>query len=249
MGKLENKVAVITGGSSGIGLATARLFAEEGAFVYLAGRRELELQEAVRQLGDRASAVVADVTSSEDLNRLWHAVRLEHGGVDTIVTAAGIVEHGTLAESTPEHFDRTFAVNTRGTFITVQAGLPLLRAGGAVVLFGSSIAHVGLPMYTAYAASKAAVRSFGRSWAAELKHRDIRVNVLSPGATDTPMIDGQFPSREIADGARAMMREMIPMGRLGRPEELARAALFLASDESSYMTGFEMVVDGGQIEL
>jgi len=249
MGEMDGKVAVISGGSSGIGLATAKRFVEEGAYVFITGRRAGELEKAKRVLGRNVTIVQGDVANLADLDRLYKTVEKEKGGVDIIVANAGVVETVTLAEATPEHFDRTLGVNARGTFFTVQKALPLLRRNGAIVLVASCVANMGVPMYTTYGATKAAIRSFARSWAAELKDRGVRVNTLSPGATDTPIIDGQFATKQKADDAKKMFAEKTPLGRIGRPEELAAAALFLASDDSSYVTGIDLVVDGGMIQV
>ncbi len=199
--------------------------------------------------GRNVSTVQGDVAKLEDLDRLWATVREERGVVDVIVANAGFAQQVTLADATPEHFDAIFGVNARGTFFTVQKALPLLRDGGSIVLVSSSGHLVGIPVYTAYSAAKAAVRSFARSWSAELKGRGIRVNVLSPGPVDTPIFDVQFPAREIAEAAKAQFAAMIPMGRIGRPEEIASAALFLASDDSSFSTGIDLLADGGQTQL
>ena len=249
MGKLNGKVAVITGGSSGIGLATAKRFVAEGAFVFLIGRRAGELEKAKSAIGRNVTVVQGDVARLDDIDRLYDVVRAEKGGVDIIVASAGVVETVTLAQATPAHFDRTFGVNARGTFFTVQKALPILRDQGAIVLIASCVANMGIPVYTTYGATKAAIRSFARSWAAELKERGIRVNTLSPGATDTPIIDGQFKSQEESGAAKKMFAERTPLGRLGKPEELAAAALFLASDDSSYVTGIDLVVDGGMTQV
>ncbi len=249
MGKLTGKVAVITGGSSGIGLATAKRFVEEGAYVFITGRRAGELEKAKRILGPNATVVQGDVAELDDLDRLYQTVKKEKGGVDIIVANAGIVETVTLAEATPEHFDRTFGVNARGTFFTVQKALPLLRHNGSVVLVASCVSNMGVPMYTTYGATKAAIRSWARSWAAELKERGVRVNTLSPGATDTPILESQFKTEEKIDEAKQMFAARTPLGRIGRPEELATAALFLASDDSSYVTGIDLVVDGGMTQI
>jgi NAD(P)-dependent dehydrogenase (short-subunit alcohol dehydrogenase family) len=190
-----------------------------------------------------------DVSKLEDLDRLWATVKREKGAVDVIVASAGFVETVTLSQATPEHFDKTFGINARGTFFTVQKALPLLRNNGSIVLVASCVSNMGIPMYTTYGATKAAMRSFARSWAAELKDRGIRVNTLSPGATDTPIIDGQFTTKEEADGAKKMFAERTPLGRIGKPEELAAAALFLASSESSYTTGIDLVCDGGMTQI
>ncbi len=245
MKKLDGKVAVITGGSSGIGLATAKRFVEEGAYVFITGRRQSELDKARVEIGRNVTTVRGDVSKLEDLDALYKTVAAEKKRLDIVVASAGFVEFGFLATATPDHFDKTFNINARGVFFTVQKALPLLNDGGSIILVSSGVHLKGFPQYTVYAATKAALRSFARSWAMELKDRQIRVNTLSPGATDTPIIDGQFKSKEEADRARAKFSELTPLGRLGRPEELASAAYFLASDESSYVTGTDLVVDGG----
>lgn len=249
MGKLNGKVAVITGGSSGIGLATAKRFVEEGAYVFIAGRRASELEKAKSAIGRNVTVVQSDVANLDDLDRLWNQVKAEKGGVDIIVASAGFVDTVTLAEATPEHFDKTFGINARGTFFTVQKSLPLLRKNGSVVLVASCVANMGVPMYTTYGATKAAIRSFARSWAAELKDRGIRVNTVSPGAIDTPILASQFDTQEEVDALKKMFAETTPLGRIGRPDEIAAAALFLASDESSYITGIDLVVDGGKTQI
>jgi NAD(P)-dependent dehydrogenase (short-subunit alcohol dehydrogenase family) len=249
MSKLKGKVAVITGGSSGIGLATAQRFVNEGAHVYITGRRQAELDKAVAAIGSAVTAVKGDVSNLEDLDVLYRRIAADRRKVDIVVANAGFVEWGYLPTATPEHFDKTFNINARGVFFTVQKALPLMSDGGSVILVASGAHLKGIPQYTVYGATKAAVRSFGRSWAAELKGRKIRVNTLSPGATDTPMFDGQFKSKEEAEGAEKYFSEIITLGRLGRPDELASAACFLASDESSYITGADLVVDGGWTQV
>ena len=249
MSKLSGKVAVITGGSSGIGFATTQRFVQEGAHVYITGRRQAELDKAVAALGNAVTAVKGDVANLDDLEALYRKIAADRRKIDIVVANAGFVEWGYLPTATPEHFDKTFNINTRGVFFSVQKALPLMNDGGSIILV-ASCAHVkGLPQYTVYAATKAAVRSFGRTWAAELKERKIRVNTLSPGATETPMIDAQFDSRVEADGARQHFSGLITLGRLGRPDEIASVACFLASDESSYMTGTDLVVDGGWTQV
>jgi NAD(P)-dependent dehydrogenase (short-subunit alcohol dehydrogenase family) len=245
MSKLNGKVAVITGGSSGIGLAAAKKFVEEGAHVFIMGRRQGELDKAKAEIGKNVSTVQGDVASLSDLDRLYQTVKSEKGGVDIVVASAGVVERVLTEDATPEHFDKTFGVNARGVYFTVQKALPLLRKGGSVVLVSSGLHLKGFPEHGTYAATKAAVRSFARTWAMELKDRGIRVNTLSPGAIDTPIIDGQFKTKEDADGARAFFAGMTPLGRIGRPEEMAAAILFLASDDSSFSTGIDLVADGG----
>ncbi len=245
MSKLQGKVAVITGGSSGIGLATAKRFVEEGAHVFITGRRKAELDKAKAQIGRNVSTVQGDVANLQDLDHLFATVKAEKGVVDVVVTSAGFVEHQTIDVATPEHFDKTFGINARGVFFTVQKALPLMKRGGAIVLVSSGLHKKGFVAHGTYSATKAALRSFARTWAVELKDRGIRVNNLSPGAIDTPIIDGQFKTAEEAAGAKKMFAQMTPLGRIGRPEEMAAAALFLASDESSFMTGSDLVADGG----
>jgi NAD(P)-dependent dehydrogenase (short-subunit alcohol dehydrogenase family) len=249
MSKLNGKVAVITGGSSGIGLASAKLFAEEGAHVYITGRRQAELDKAVAAIGRNVTAVQGDAASLEDLDRLYRLVRETHGRVDVVFANAGLVEHQTIDTVTPEHFDKTFDLNVRGVLFTVQKALPLMSRGGSIILTASIVAVKGLPAHGVYGATKAAVRSFARTWTTELKERGIRVNSLSPGATDTPIIDGQFTSKEQAEAAKASFASATPMGRIGRPQELAAAALFLASDDSSFITGIDLQVDGGLVQV
>ena len=249
MGKLTDKIAVITGGSSGIGLAAAETFVREGAYVYITGRRQEELYKAQKLIGKNARAVQGDVANLADLDRLYATIKAEKGALDIIVANAAFVEVVPTASVTPEHFDRTFNVNARGTFFTVQKGLPLLRDKGSIVLVSSGAHLKGIPFYVTYSATKAAMRSFAGSWAADLKDRGIRVNTLSPGPIDTPIIDGQFKTKEEADAAKTRFVQMTPLGRLGRSEEMAAAILFLASDDSSYSTGIDLAADGGLTQL
>jgi NAD(P)-dependent dehydrogenase (short-subunit alcohol dehydrogenase family) len=243
MSKLKGKVAVITGGSSGIGLAIARRFVEEGAHVFITGRRQSELENAVSEIGGNVTAVQGDVSSLADLDRLYQTVRNEKGVVDIVIANAGFVERRLTELVTPEHFDRTFGINARGAFFTVQKALPLMARGGAIVVVSSGLHLKGLPEHATYSATKAALRSFVRTWAVELKDCGIRVNTLSPGAVETPIIASQFKTREEADAAKAVFAQMTPLGRIGRPEEMA-AALFLASDDRSFSTGIDLVADG-----
>ncbi|MBX7453874.1 SDR family oxidoreductase [Mycolicibacterium sp. 3033] len=244
--RLANKVILVTGGSTGLGLAIAQSFGREGAHVYITGRREDALDAARASIEGRVTALAADSTMPDDLTRVVEAIRLGSGHLDVIVANAGSIERTNFGDITEDHFDRTFDLNARGTLFTVQTALPLLRPGGSIVLVGSITAFKGLPGSTTYSATKAAVRSYARTWAAEFADRGLRVNVLSPGPFDTPIIDaqaeyfGQDPT-----ALRAEMATHVPMGRLGRPEELAAAAVFLASDESSFMTGAELCIDGG----
>lgn len=249
MGKLTGRTAVITGGSSGIGLATAKKFIAEGAYVYITGRREEDLAKASAELGGGVVTVQGDIANLDDLDRLWAQVKRERGSVDVIVTNAGIAEAATLPEATPEHFDKTFGINARGTFFTVQKALPLLNNGGAVVLVAGVGHMLGWADFTAYSGSKAAVRSFARSWAAELMGRNVRVNSVSPGPVETPILDGLFAGATDADAVRAGLAGSVPMGRLGAAEEIAEAITFLASDDASFITGTDMAVDGGTTQL
>jgi NAD(P)-dependent dehydrogenase (short-subunit alcohol dehydrogenase family) len=243
--QLKNKVAVITGGSSGIGLATARRFVQEGAYVYITGRRQGELDQARALIGKNVTAVKSDVASLADLDHLYQVVAAEKAGVDIVFANAGFIEHKTIDQLTPEHYEKTFNINVRGVMFTVQKALPLMKRGGSIILNSSIVADKGLPAHGAYGATKAALRSLAMTWTVELKDRGIRVNTLSPGATDTPIIDGQFSTKTQADAARESFSSKTPLGRLGRPEELAAAVLFLASDSSSYITGIDLPVDGG----
>src|SRR5438067_5757759 len=245
MPKLQGKVAVVTGGSSGIGLATAKRFVEEGAFVYITGRRQTELDKAVSLIGDSVTAVQADVSNLADLDRLYAKVASEKGKIDILFAGAGIVDPQPLAETTEESFDKVFAINTRGLAFTVKKALPLLNDGGAIIVITSIAENKGIPGFTAYSATKAAVRSFVRTWTAELKDRRICVNAISPGPIDTPIFDQQAPTKEGAEQARAQFAAAVPFGRLGRPEEIASTALFLASEEASFIAGVDLPVDGG----
>jgi NAD(P)-dependent dehydrogenase (short-subunit alcohol dehydrogenase family) len=249
MSKLSGKVAVITGGSSGIGLAAARRFVDEGAYVFVTGRRQLELDKARAAIGRNVTAVQGDVANLADLDRLYAQIKAEKGVIDIVIASAGFVEHASIDTATPEHFDKTFGINARGLFFTVQKALPLMTRGGAIVLVSSVLHLKGLPAHGTYSATKAAVRSFARTWAMELKDRGIRVNTLSPGAIDTPIIDGQFKTRQEAAGARAMFAQLTPLGRIGQPDEMASAALFLASNDSSFSTGIDLVADGGLTQV
>lgn len=247
--KLAGKIAVITGGSSGIGLATAKRFVEEGAHVVITGRRENELKEAATLIKKNVTTVVGDVSRLEDLDRLYALVKEKHGHIDILFANAGAGTIAPLAVATEAHFDQTFDVNVKGVFFTVQKALPLFKDGGSIVL-NSSVSNVlGLPAFTAYAASKAAVRNFARGWAKELIDRKIRVNCVSPGAIDTPALATTTGlTAEQAEQAAAQFITQIPMGRRGTPEEIAAAVTFLASDESSYITGIDLPVDGGMAQ-
>jgi NAD(P)-dependent dehydrogenase (short-subunit alcohol dehydrogenase family) len=250
MKQLEGKVAVITGASSGIGLATAKRFVDEGAHVVITGRREKELKEAAASIKKNVTTVVSDVSRLDDLDRLYAVVKEKHGHIDILFANAGAGTIAPLAAATEAHFDQTFDVNVKGMFFTVQKALPLFKDGGSIIL-NSSVSNVlGLPGFTAYAASKAAVRNFARGWAMELKDRKIRVNCMSPGAIDTPALATTTGlTAEQAEQAVAQFTTQIPMGRRGMPEEIAAAVAFLASDESSYITGIDLPVDGGMAQV
>src|SRR6202049_4554041 len=243
MGKLQGKVAVITGGTEGIGLAVAQLFVREGAYVFITGRRQRELDEAVTAIGSNVTGVQGDVAKLADLDRLYETVGKVKGRIDIIFANAGVGEFVPFGKVSEEHFDKLFNINVRGTLFSVQKGLPLLNDGGSIILTGSVAGSKGTPAFGVYGATKAALRCLVRGWTIELKDRHIRSNVLSPGPTQTPAIDQQPPD------AIARIVSTIPMGRMGKPEEIAKAALFLASDDSSFVTGIELFVDGGRAQI
>jgi NAD(P)-dependent dehydrogenase (short-subunit alcohol dehydrogenase family) len=245
MARLDGKIAVITGGSSGIGLATAQRFVQEGAYVFITGRRQSELDKAKALIGDGVTTVAVDSTNSADQDTLFATVLEEKGALDILVVNSGRVEPEELGKITEENFDLTFDLNARATLFTVQKALPLMRDGGSVILIGSVAGYTGIPGYSTYSATKAALRSYTRTWTREFNDRGIRFNTLSPGPIDTPIMDLQADSPEGADAIRAQFAAAIPLNRMGRPEEIAAAALFLASDDSSFVAGAELSVDGG----
>jgi NAD(P)-dependent dehydrogenase (short-subunit alcohol dehydrogenase family) len=245
MSRLDGKVAVITGGSSGIGLATAQRFVQEGAYVFITGRRQSELDKATALIGDGVTALAVDSTISADQDKLFATVLEEKGGLDILVTTAGRVEPEELGKITEKNFDLTFDLNAKATLFTVQKALPLLREGASVILVGSAAASAGVNGYSTYSATKAALRSYTRTWTREFNDRGIRFNTLSPGPIDTPIMDLQADSPEAAAEIRATFAAAVPLNRMGRPEEIAAAALFLASDDSSFVAGAELMVDGG----
>lgn len=249
MGRLQGKVAVVTGGSSGIGLAVAKRLVDEGAHVFITGRRASELEKAKADLGRNVTAVQGDVAKLEDLDRLYATVKAEKGSVDIIIANAGIVEFIPFEETTVGHFDNTFGVNARGTYFTVHKALPLLKDGASIVLIGSTAHLSGVPVLSTYAATKAAIRSFARTWTSALASRRIRVNTVSPGATDTPIFDTVATTKEQSDAMKAGMAADVPLGRIARPEEIASAVFFLASDEGSFVNGVDLAVDGGASQI
>src|SRR5882762_9289125 len=243
MGKLQGKVAVITGGATGIGFAAAKLFVDEGAYVFITGRRQKELDEAVKAIGDNVTGVQGDVSKLADLDRLYEIVKVEGRRIDVVFANAGLGEFAPLGSITEEHFDKLFNINVKGALFTVQKSLPLLNDGSSIILTGSVASAKGTPAFWVYGATKAAIRNFVRGWTVELKDRRIRSNVLSPGPIDTPII-GEQPQ-----DAMARILSTIPMGRMGEADEVAKAALFLASDDSSFVTGIELFVDGGRAQI
>jgi NAD(P)-dependent dehydrogenase (short-subunit alcohol dehydrogenase family) len=243
MGKLEGKVAVITAATSGMALATAKLFVEEGAYVFITGRRQDKLDEAVKTIGSNVTAVQGDAANLADLDRLYETVKREKGKIDVLFASAGFGEFARLDEVTEQHFDKTFDLNVRGTLFTVQKALPLLNDNASVFLNGSIASIKGFPTFGVYSASKAALRSFARTWLLELKERKIRVNLLSPGTIDTPALD------PLGADAKAFFASQIPRGEMGSPEEIATVALFLASSDSSFVNGIELFVDGGTAQV
>jgi NAD(P)-dependent dehydrogenase (short-subunit alcohol dehydrogenase family) len=255
MKKLEGKVAVITGGSSGIGLATAQRFVSEGAYVFITGRRQSELDAAIKQIdknNNNVTGVQGDVSNLTDLDRLYATTKEQKGRIDILFANAGVGELAPLGEITEDHFDKTFSINVKGVLFTVQKALPLFQddgGGGSIILNASIASSKGVEALSVYSATKAAVRSFARSWTVELKHRKIRVNAISPGPIDTPGVSGLVQSEEQIEQFKTSIVSAVPMGRMGSPDEVAKAASFLASDDSSYITGIELFVDGGMAQI
>src|SRR5919202_1790730 len=250
MKKLKDKVAVITGGNSGIGLATAQRFVEDGAYVFITGRRQNELDAAVKQIGENnISGVQGDVSNIADLDRLYTMVEEQKGSIDILFANAGVSEFAPLETITEAQFDKIFSVNVKGLLFTVQKALPLFHDGGSIILNGSSGGSKGIGATSVYSASKAAVRSFARTWTVDLKHRKIRVNTISPGPIDTPIFDSVAQTEEEINQINANLVAAVPIGRMGSPDEIAKAVSFLASDDSSYITGIELCVDGGMAQI
>lgn len=247
--KLEGKIALVTGGSTGIGLATAKQFVAEGAYVYITGRRQPELDAAVKTIGSNVTAIRADASILADLDRLYAQIKQEKGRLDVLFANAGGGEFAAIGSITEEHFDKTFNTNVKGLLFTVQKALPLIPNGGAIVLNASIVSIKGMPGFGVYSATKAAVRSFARTWTHELKDRQIRVNVVSPGPIDTPGVAGLVQTEEERKGLFAQLTSIVPLGRIGRPEEIAKTVVFLASDDASFIAGVELFVDGGAVQV
>jgi NAD(P)-dependent dehydrogenase (short-subunit alcohol dehydrogenase family) len=245
MNKLEGKVALVTGGNSGIGLATAKQFVNEGAYVFITGRRDAELGAAVKEIGENVTGVPGDVANLGDLDRLFAQIKAEKGKLDVVFANAGIARYSPLGKITEEFYDSIFNINVKGLLFTVQKALPLLPDGASIILNASIVASKGFSSNSVYSATKAAVRSFARTWTTDLKDRRIRVNAVSPGSTDTPGLSDLLASSETGEQRKKMISTMVPLGRFGTPDEIAKAVVFLASDDSSYITGIELFVDGG----
>jgi NAD(P)-dependent dehydrogenase (short-subunit alcohol dehydrogenase family) len=245
MGKLEGKIALITGGNSGIGLATAKQFVNEGAYVFITGRRDAELTAAVKEIGRNVTGVQGDVANLGDLDRLFAQIKREKGKLDIVFANAGAAKYASLGEITEEHYDSSFNINVKGLLFTVQKALPLLPDGASIILNASIVARKGFSSNSVYSATKAAVRSFARTWTTDLKDRRIRVNAVSPGSIDTPGLSDLLASAQAGEERKKMISNSVPLGRFGTPDEIARAVVFLASDDASYVTGTELFVDGG----
>ena len=243
--RLAGKTALITGGNSGIGLATAKQFVKEGAYVFITGRREAELAAAIKQVGKNVTGVQGDVSKLEDLDRLFAQIKREKGKLDIVFANAGVATYAPFGKITEEHFDSIFDINVKGLLFTVQKALPLLPDGASVILNASVVASKGLSSNSVYSATKAAIRSFARTWTTDLKDRHIRVNAVSPGPIDTPGLNNLLASSGAGEQRLKALSTVVPLGRLGTPDEIARAVVFLASDDSSYVTGTELFVDGG----
>jgi|SRR5882672_902190 len=245
MGKLEGRIALITGGNSGIGLATAKEFVNEGAYVFITGRRDPELTAAVKEIGRNVTGVRGDVSNLGDLDRLFAQIKREKSNLDIVFANAGVAKYAPFAEITEEHYDSIFNTNVKGLLFTVQKALPLMPDGASIILNASVVASKGLTANSVYSATKAAIRSFARTWTTDLKGRRIRVNAVSPGVIDTPGLNELMGSTEAGQQRLRTIANSVPLGRLGTPKEIARAVVFLASDDSSYITGIELFVDGG----
>ncbi len=245
MAKLEGKIALVTGASSGIGLATAKRFVAEGAYVFITGHREQELSVAVKDIGKNVAGIRGDVSQLADLDRLFDQIKRDNGRLDVLFANAGIAKYAPLGKITEDLYDSIFDVNVKGVLFTVQKALPLMSDGSSIILNASIVGSKGLPANSIYSATKAAVRSFARTWTTDLKERHIRVNAVSPGSTDTPGLNDLLASSPVGEERRKKISAIVPLGRLGTPDEIAKAVVFLASDDSSYITGAELFVDGG----
>jgi NAD(P)-dependent dehydrogenase (short-subunit alcohol dehydrogenase family) len=247
--KFEDKVVIVTGGTSGIGLAAAKAFSNEGASVFITGRRKHALDAAVTEIGGGVVGIQADMSKLVDIDRLYDAVQQKHAQIDIVFANAGGGEMAPLGAISEEHYQQTFDTNVKGTLFTVQKALPLLRDGGAIVLTSSTTSISGTPAFSVYSATKAAVRNFARNWILDLKDRRIRVNAVSPGVTDTAGLDELFGNGDNAENTKNYLASLIPAGRIGQPEEIAKAVLFLASDDAAFVNGVELFVDGGQVQI
>jgi NAD(P)-dependent dehydrogenase (short-subunit alcohol dehydrogenase family) len=249
MGKLKGKIALITGGTSGIGLATATQFVSEGAYVFITGRREPELAAAVKEIGSHVTGVQGDVANLGDRDRLFAHIKREKGRLDSVFANAGVATYAPFGEITEEHYDSIFNSNVKGLLFTVQKALPLLPDGASIILNASIVGSKGFAANSVYSATKAVVRSFARTWTTDLKDRRIRVTAVSPGFIDTPGLSHLLASAEVGEQRKKMIANSVPFGRFGTPDEIAKAVVFLASDDGSYITGTELFVDGGMAQV